>query len=44
MRDINPFLEKSETKPEAPQGNFTEKPKEKAENPFAEEVDDDLLF
>ena len=28
---------------EAPQGNFTEKPKEKAENPFAEE-DDDLLF
>jgi len=28
---------------EAPQGNFTEKPKEKAENPFAED-DDDLLF
>ena len=26
-----------------PQGNFTEKPKEKAENPFAE-VDDDLPF
>jgi len=25
---------------EAPQGNFTEKPKEKAENPFAEEEDD----
>ena len=30
---------------EAPQGNFTEKPKEKeAENPFADEGDDDLLF
>ena len=30
---------------EAPQGNFTEKPKEKeAENPFAEEGDDDLPF
>ena len=30
---------------EAPQGNFTEKPKEKeAENPFAEEGDDELLF
>jgi len=28
---------------DAPQGNFTEKPKEKAENPFAEE-DDDLPF
>ena len=28
---------------EAPQGNFTEKPKEKAENPFAEE-DDNLPF
>lgn len=28
---------------DAPQGNFTEKPKEKAENPFAED-DDDLLF
>jgi translation initiation factor IF-3 len=28
---------------DAPQGNFTEKPKEKAENPFAE-VDDDLPF
>ena len=40
MRDINPFLEKSETKTEAPQGNFTEKPKEKeAENPFADEND-----
>ena len=25
---------------EAPQGNFTEKPKEKAENPFAEDDDD----
>ena len=30
---------------EAPQGNFTEKPKEKeAENPFANEGDDDLPF
>ena len=29
---------------DTPQGNFTEKPKETAENPFAEEVDDDLLF
>ena len=30
---------------EAPQGNFTEKPKEKeAENPFLDEGDDDLLF
>lgn len=28
---------------DAPQGNFTEKPKEKTENPFAE-VDDDLPF
>ena len=28
---------------EAPQGNFTEKPKEKAENPFADEVDQDSL-
>ena len=44
VRDINPFLEKSETKTEAPQGNFTEKPKEKeAENPFLDE-DDELLF
>ena len=43
VRDINPFLEKSETKTEAPQGNLTEKPKEKAENPFAEE-DDELPF
>lgn len=25
---------------DAPQGNFTEKPKEKSENPFAEEDDD----
>ena len=41
VRDINPFLEKTDTKTEAPQGNFTEKPK--AENPFADE-DDDLLF
>ena len=30
---------------DAPKGNFTEKPKEKeAENPFAEEGDDDLPF
>jgi hypothetical protein len=43
VKDINPFLEKIETKTEAPKGNFTEKPKEKAENPFAE-VDDDLPF
>ena len=44
VKDITPFLEKSETKTEAPQGNFTEKPKEKeAENPFAE-VYDDLQF
>lgn len=43
VRDINPFLEKSETKTEAPQGNFTEKPNEKAENPFADD-DDDLPF
>ena len=28
---------------EAPKGNFTEKPKEKAENPFAEEEDDGTL-
>ena len=28
---------------EAPQGNFTGKPKEKAENPFADE-DEELLF
>ena len=45
VRDINPFLEKSDTKTEAPQGNFTGKPKEKeAENPFAEEGDDDFPF
>ena len=44
VRDINPFLEKSDTKQDAPQGNFTEKPKEKeAENPFADE-DDSLPF
>ena len=30
---------------DAPQGNFTEKPKEKeAENPFLDEGDDELLF
>ena len=28
---------------DTPQGNFTEKPKEKAENPFAEEDDQDSL-
>ena len=43
VRDINPFLEKIDTKNDTLQGNFTEKPKEKAENPFAEE-DDNLPF
>ena len=43
VRDINPFLEKSDTKQDAPQGNFTEKPinKVEQENPFE---DDDSPF
>ena len=43
VRDINPFLEKSDTKQDAPQGNFTNKKTEpQAENPFEDEEDDDL--
>ena len=49
VRDINPFLEKSDTKQDAPQGNFTEKSekpinKVEQENPFTDEEDDDLVF
>ena len=43
VRDINPFLEKSDTKQDAPKGNFTDKPKEKEENPFVDEDDQDSL-
>ena len=40
VRDINPFLEKTETKTEAPQGNFTGKQTDKPDgNPFADEDD-----
>ena len=40
VRDINPFLEKSETKTEESQGNFTGKQTDKPDgNPFEDEDD-----